>query len=150
VRRYGASPLHLAAHAAALALAGVALLQIAGLGGADRIALWLLGSIVLHDLVLLPLYSALDRAAQASGDAVNHLRVPAALSGLLLLVHFPLICGRSSATLERASGVAPEGYLERWLLATGVMFAVSAALYLRKAAAKRPVGTTSATERASS
>ena len=59
--RYGASPLHLLAHLAALALAAWALLQALQLGGAERIVLWLVGAVVLHDVVLWPAYTTLDR-----------------------------------------------------------------------------------------
>ncbi len=62
--RYGASPLHLLAHLAALALAAWALLQALQLGHAQRIVLWLVGAVVLHDLVLWPAYTALDRLAR--------------------------------------------------------------------------------------
>ena len=62
--RYGASPLHLVAHVAAFALAGWAILKIAGLGGAQRVLLWFAAAVILHDLVLLPAYTALDRVLQ--------------------------------------------------------------------------------------
>ena len=64
VRRYGASPLHLVAHVAAFALAGWAILKIAGLGGAQRVLVWFAAAVILHDLVLLPAYTALDRVLQ--------------------------------------------------------------------------------------
>ena len=62
--RYGASPLHLLAHLIALPLVAFALLQIAERGDAKRILIWLALSAVVHDLVLLPFYGALDRAGQ--------------------------------------------------------------------------------------
>jgi hypothetical protein len=135
-RRYGASPLHLVAHLAALAAAGWALLQIVRtLDAAAEVLVWLGAAVVLHDLVLLPAYSGLDRvAARASGPAINHVRVPAALSLLLLLVFLPVISGRGSRAFERAGGAPFEGYLGRWLLVTAGFFAVSAALY----AVRRP------------
>ena len=76
--RYGASPLHLLAHLAALALAAWALLQALQLGGADRIALWLIGAVVLHDALLWPAYTTLDRLARRGRPAgwANYVRVP--------------------------------------------------------------------------
>jgi hypothetical protein len=149
-RRYGASPLHALAHLAALALAGFALLQLVEVRGADRVFLWLAAAVVLHDLVLLPLYSALDRAAQAAtGSAINYVRVPVGLSLLLLLVFFPLVLGRSTGTLESVSGAPAADYLARWLLITGVLCAGSALAYVAKARAKRARGAAAATERAS-
>ena len=155
-RRYGASPLHALAHLAAFALAGFALLQLVDVRAAGNVLVWLIGAAVLHDFLLLPVYSALDRAAQAAGGrarAVNYLRVPAGLSALLLLVSFPLILGRGTARLEQVSGAPAADYLARWLLITAALCAGSAALYLvrsRSAAAKRPPGAVTATERQSS
>ena len=154
--RYGASPLHALAHLAAFALAGFALLQLVDVRAAGNVLVWFVAAVVLHDFVLLPFYSALDRAAQAVGGrvpAVNYLRVPVGLSALLLLVFFPLILSRSTGKLEQVSGAPAADYLARWLLIAGVLCAGSAVLYLarsRKAAAKRPPGAASATDRASS
>ncbi len=147
---YGASPVHAVAHVAAFALAGFVVLQFFDLRATGNVLIWFVAAVVLHDFVLLPFYSALDRAAQSAGPAVNYLRIPAGLSALLLLVYFPLILGRSTAKLEQVSGAPAPDYLARWLLITGVLFAASAALYVRKAAAKRPSGASSATDRASS
>ena len=120
--RYGASPLHALAHLAAFALAGFALLQLVDMRDAANVLVWFIGAVVLHDFVLLPFYSTLDRAAQAaSGDAVNYVRVPVGLSALLLLVYFPLILGRSTGKLEQVSGAPAPDYLARWLLITGLL-----------------------------
>jgi hypothetical protein len=130
-RLYGAHPLHLLAHAVLLPLAAFAVLELAGVRAASNIALWFVGAVVLHDFLLLPASAGADRAIQAAAPrAVNHLRVPAALSALLLLVFFPLICGRSDATFRGVSGVELHGYAERWLLVTAGLFAVSALIYL--------------------
>jgi hypothetical protein len=131
-RGYGTTPLHLLAHVAALALAAYGLLQIADARDAVTIALWLVGAVVLHDVALLPFYSGLDRAARrlAPRRAVAYLRVPAGLSGLLLLVYFPLILGRGEQTYTTLSGLEPDGYLGRWLLVTGLLFGVSAVAFL--------------------
>jgi hypothetical protein len=122
---YGASPLHLLAHLAAFALSAFALAQLLGTRTAGTIALWLAASIVLHDLVLLPLYGALDRLAlRAAGPAVNYVRIPALISGLLLLVFFPAISGKGNGAFHGVSGLDYEGYAQRWLLASAVLFAV--------------------------
>ena len=130
--RYGASPLHLLAHLAVLPLVAWALLQVIDRPDAMRILLWLALSAVVHDLVLLPFYSALDRAGQraAPRPAVNFVRVPALISGLLLLVFFPAISGKGEPSFQRASGLTYDGYFARWLLITAVLFAVSGGLYL--------------------
>lgn len=132
---YGTSPLHLLAHLILLPLALWALLQMLDLRAVGNVLLWLVGAIVLHDLVLLPLYSLLDRGAQLVTarprvSAVNHLRVPAALSGLLLLVYWGTIAGKGDGTFNSVSGLSYQGYAGRWLLVTAALFAGSAAIYL--------------------
>ena len=131
IARYGASPLHLLAHLVALPLVAFALLQIAERGDAARILIWLALSAVVHDIVLLPLYGLLDRVGRrAAGPAVNFVRVPALLSGLLLLVFFPAISGKGEGAFRGVSGLDYDGYLARWLLITAALFALSGAAYL--------------------
>jgi hypothetical protein len=134
VRRYGASPVHLLAHLALLPFAGWALLQILDLDTAGRVLLWLAGAVVLHDLVLLPAYSLLDRAAQrvVPGGAVNYVRVPVGLALLLGMVFFAEISGRSDRFFTRASGIPLEGALERWLLACAALFALAGVAYFAR------------------
>jgi TRAP-type C4-dicarboxylate transport system permease small subunit len=112
------------------AYAGVRLLADDWVG----VALWIVGAALLHDLVLLPLYVAADRAVGgALGTAGrrewrNFVRVPAALSGLLLLVWFPLISGQVADRYTSATSLSGDGFLARWLLITAALFAGSAAL----------------------
>jgi hypothetical protein len=129
--RYGATPLHLVLHVAVLCAFAWVVLQVADARAAQNIALWFVAAVVLHDLALLPFYGAIDRAARRGfpGPAINHVRVPAALSGLLLLLFFPPILGLSDGSFSRVAGVAPEGYLQRWLLVTAALFLASAVLY---------------------
>jgi hypothetical protein len=64
---YGASPLHLLALAASLAISGAAVVRWFDAGSDTvNILVWFAGALVGHDLVLLPLYSALDRLAWRS------------------------------------------------------------------------------------
>jgi hypothetical protein len=132
--RYAASPLHLLAHLAAFALAAWALLQALQLGGWQRIALWLAGAVVVHDALLWPAYTTLDRLARRGRPVgwANYVRVPAGISALLLLAFFPVVCGKGEAAYRRVSGASWEGYVERWLLVSAVLFAVSGALYLAR------------------
>jgi hypothetical protein len=139
-RRYGASPLHLLLMLSCLALtvyAGMRLLK----GDVRGILVWFVGAAVLHDLVLLPLYTLADRGMQSllrggsrsgksawaalPGGGINFIRVPAFLSGLLLLVWFPLILDRVDH-YEAYTGLPGGVFLERWLLTTAGLFAVSA------------------------
>ena len=95
------------------------------------IATWLLAAAVLHDLVLLPLYSAGDRAARlALRGAINYVRVPAGLSLLLLVVFWGTIAGKGGGAYRAVSGREYDGYATRWLLVTAALFAASALVFL--------------------
>lgn len=134
LRWYGASPLHLLAMLACFGLAGYAaarLIPSAPIG----VAVWFLGAVVGHDLLLMPLYSLADRSAMLAirhrepqlpaGPWINYLRVPAALSGILLLVWFPLIL-RLSAPYPASTTLSADPYVWHWLAVTGALFLLSA------------------------
>lgn len=143
------SPLQLLLLVSSFALTGYAAVRLAA-GDWVEVALWFVGAAVLHDLVLLPLYGAADqvllRGFEAAGQRtlVSYVRVPAALSLLLLLVWFPLIGGRVADRYPPATGLSADGFLARWLLITAVLFGGSAVLLalrwlrLRRAAKQRP------------
>src|SRR5947209_19411276 len=138
---YGAGPLHLVLITASLAITAAAVVGLVDAHSHTINALiWFGGAIVLHDFVLLPLYAAIDRIslrALSRGrervPAINHLRVPAALSGLLLLVYFPLIFQLGAPTYRAASGMTQHGYLVKWLAISGALFAGSALVYAIRA-----------------
>ncbi|PCG86963.1 hypothetical protein CIB93_05315 [Streptomyces sp. WZ.A104] len=142
--RYGASPLHLLLVLGSFALTGYAGIRL--LSGQEpwMVVLWFAGAALLHDLVLLPLYTFTDRAAQivlgglhrppgppagassAPGRSwVNHVRVPVFLSGLLFLTYFPLILQRGNRFTAYTT-LPDDVFLGRWLLITAVLFALSA------------------------
>ncbi|HEY8584986.1 MAG TPA: hypothetical protein VIL49_18650 [Capillimicrobium sp.] len=131
-RAYGTTPLHLLGHLACFALAGYAVAQLVDTRGALNLLLWLVGALVLHDLVLLPAYSLLDRLAArgAPRGAVNYVRAPAAIAGVLALVWFPTILGKGDGAYARVSGLHFEGYLRNWLLICAALFLASALLYV--------------------
>ena len=127
---YGAHPLHLLSLIACFGIAGWAVLQASHGPLPVRMAVWFLGALIGHDLLLFPLYALADRGlARATGRAVNYVRVPALLSGLLLLLFFPVILRKSEGPYAAASGLDESPYLSRWLLLTGIAFTVSAVLY---------------------
>jgi hypothetical protein len=139
--RYGAGPLHLLALLASFAVVAYALSRSLELAAnPERLLLWMGGSIVAHDLVLLPLYAALGVIAAlllvpAGGGsrlriaALNHLRFPALASGLLLLVWYPLIAGPAERTFMRNTGLTKNVYLERWIILSAALFVLSAAVF---------------------
>jgi hypothetical protein len=134
---YGAGPLHLLSLLACFALAGYAAVQFV----ASRplaVAVWFVGAVIGHDLLLVPLYSLADRSARAvirhrapglpAVAWINYVRVPAALSGLLLLVWFPLIF-RLTAVYHASTTLSPDPYLWHWLAVTGALFLLSAVVF---------------------
>ncbi|MCA1711352.1 MAG: hypothetical protein LC789_06830 [Actinobacteria bacterium] len=141
-RAYGAHPLHLLSLLGCFALAGYAALQVSGDPKALRIAIWFVGALIAHDLVLFPLYALSDRLVGgllprrrhrgrlvALPGGVNFVRVPALLSGLLLLMFFPLILRKSEGPYGAASGLDQSPFLGRWLVLSGILFLASAVLY---------------------
>jgi hypothetical protein len=143
LRWYGASPLHLLALLACFGLAGYASARLFSSQTVAVIA-WFLGAVIGHDLLLLPLYSLADRSVMAAFRHrapelpalawINYIRVPAALSGLLLLVWFPLIL-RLPAPYSSSTGLSADPYVWHWLAVTGTLFLLSAvafALRLRR------------------
>lgn len=132
-RRYGASPLHVLGHLALFALALWAVGHVLDFRGARDWVVWFVGAALLHDLAFLPAYTVLDRLAGARRPArwTNHLRVPAVVSGVLLLVWFPGIFGLGEPNFERVAGrePLPDG-LRDWLLVTGALLLGSLLLYV--------------------
>ncbi|WP_328335562.1 hypothetical protein [Streptomyces sp. NBC_00455] len=147
-RRYGAHPVHLLVMACCFTVAGYAAVQLL-MGRTVAVAVWFIGAALLHDLVLVPLYSAADLTAQTAlpqrrdraglsvgRRGLNHLRTPVVLSLLLLLVWFPLIL-RRSAPYHQDTGLSDSVYLDRWLLITAGLFAASALTALVNTARRR-------------
>jgi hypothetical protein len=138
-RRYGDGPLHLLSLLACFALAGYVVTRVLYAHSRFRIAIWFGGAVVAHDLVLWPLYALADRTAVAASRRrpsrlpavpwINYLRVPAVISGVLLVVSFPLVFKLSEGAYHSASGLSESPYLGHWLLITGTLFAASAILY---------------------
>jgi uncharacterized membrane protein len=156
--RYGAGPGHLVAILATFGVAAYALERALELtSNPDRIVIWLGGSIVAHDLLLFPLYALVGAVLAAvllsrrphdrmRIAVLNHLRAPALLAGLLLLVWYPLVAGPADRGFTRLTGLSKDVYLDRWLLLTAALFAGSGMLFalrlpsLRSASARRSTG----------
>lgn len=134
-RAYGAGPLHLLGHTIVIAISAYALSIMFRASFAPEplnLVLWLLGGAVLHDLVFLPAYSAVNVAARrlfGDGTAINYVRVPIIVAGILLLAFLPRIAERQPGNFERALGHAPPDYLSRWLLLTALLFVGSAVIW---------------------
>jgi hypothetical protein len=153
---YGESPLHLLGQIVAFAIAAYAYLQIIDVHSTNTLNLlvWFLAGALLHDIIFVPIYLILDLVARLgiqdhalrSVRAINHIRFPVAICGVMLLTLFPLILQKSKANYARVSGVSFPDYLSRWLLIVAVVFGVSALSYavrlrLEATRAKRPATT---------
>lgn len=144
---YGASGLHLLLMLATFALGAYIVLEL----GIDElwnpdvwwqsILVWFLGAVLLHDLVLFPLYALADRLTGTATrrrtppdhttgvPIINHVRVPVLAAGLLFLLFFPGILKQGASSYADATGQTQEPFLERWLILSAVIFALSALAY---------------------
>lgn len=143
-RIYGSSPLHLLLMLAgfALALYVVVVITPAALWNpvvwSQSIVVWFAAAVLLHDLVLFPLYALADRMlnippfrpSQRPVSPLNYIRVPLLGAGLTLLVFLPGIIEQGAPAYLAATGQTQEPFLGRWLLLTAAMFGVSALAYL--------------------
>lgn len=137
LRWYGASPLHLLTLLACFGLAGYAAARLIPSRPVAVVA-WFLGAVIGHDLLLMPLYSLADRSVMAAirhrdpqlpvAPWINYVRVPAALSGLLLLVWFPLIL-RLRSPYHASTRLSAAPYVWHWLAVTGALFLLSAVAF---------------------
>ena len=145
--RYGASPLHLLGHLLALALMVYAVSRVLDprFSRGLNVVVWLVGGAIVHDLVLVPGYSALDAVARRvtrpraprAVPAINHVRFPAAISGAMLLVYFPLILVRADGNYVRSTGHHVTGFATRWLAISAGLFLASGVVYLVRVRASR-------------
>jgi hypothetical protein len=137
LRWYGASPLHLLTMVGCFALAGYAAVTLLKVN-AVAVTVWFAGAVIGHDLVLMPLYLLADRSVTAvirhrlpelpAAGWINYLRVPVVLSGILLLIWFPLIF-RLPRNFPSSTVLSLDPYLWHWLAVTGALFLMSAAAF---------------------
>lgn len=136
-KHYGEHPAHLI-----VLLAGFALTVVAGNALLDeqtfKVAKWFTASAVLHDAIFVPVYIGLDGLLVAAWRRrpgrvawLNFVRIPAAISAIMLVVYYPVIANKSNA-FEGKTGRSMDVYLGHWLQATAVLFTVSALWYLTR------------------
>jgi hypothetical protein len=133
--RYGAGIIHLVGFAVCLAVSALAVRRWFDVpSDAGKIVIWFIAALLGHDLVLLPLYSLLDKPVARLGRYAAYVRVPALLSALMLAAFWPEILRRDPGDFQDLTGIGPHPYLARWLIATGVLFALSAIVAVLTAA----------------
>lgn len=160
---YGSTPLHLLGMLLCFALVGYTLITLGVTALWDpatwwqSIAVWFVGAVVLHDLVLFPLYALADRVLHAGVRTIgkrrpdgrlrvsplNYLRVPALAVGLLFLLFLPGILEQGAPSYARATGQDQGPFLARWLVLALVIYVLSAVAYTTAyvRTRKRPPGT---------
>lgn len=141
-RWYGEGPLQPVVLLCSFAVAGYAGVRLLD-GDWLLVTVWFVGAALVHDVLFVPLYTVADgvlrAVARRRGGArewVALLRVPAFLSGLLLLVWFPLISGRVGR-YESTTGLPADVFLTRWLLITAALFAAAVSWRALRAVAGR-------------
>jgi hypothetical protein len=132
-RLYGAHLWHLLVLLALIAVTGYVVSRLLGNPQLWSIALWFVGAAVVWDLLLGPAYAGLDAVlrrvlsgVRASGvRPLNYVRVPLALSSLLLVVYAPLILRRSEQVYTAKSALSEDPYVYRWLAVTAALAVLS-------------------------
>lgn len=141
-KAYGASPLHLLAVLASLAIVGYGFFMIFQAPAPESTLLFFGLAIIAHDMIAFPLYSGLnliagkslgkdevDAAGSGRVAAKNYVRIPFVLSAFCFVIFFPLILGLSSERYELSTGLDADVFLGRWLGICAVLFTGSAILY---------------------
>ena len=157
---YGSHPLHLLTLIAGFALFGYAVATV-GVWALwnprtwwQSIVVWFAAAVILHDLLLFPLYALADRfltlshGIAAPVPVLNHLRVPLLGAALTFAVFSPGILRQGAPAFNAATGQTQEPVLGRWLLLVAAMFALSAAVYAVRSGRSRRSVTASPTSRA--
>jgi hypothetical protein len=125
--RYGAGLGHAIGVIACLAISALAVRRWFDIpSDVGKIVIWFIAALLGHDLVLVPIYSLADRRVARLGRYAMYVRVPAILSALMFAAFWPEILQRDPGDFEALTDVNPNFYLRRWLIATAVLFAISA------------------------
>ncbi len=141
-RLYGEHPVHALVLLVSFVPAALALREL--LDERPReVATWLVGGAVLHDGLLLPVYVVTDAVAVAAWRRrpgrvawLNFVRIPLAVSGMLLLMFSPTIL-RQASSYEDKTGRPLDEFVGRWLLVTAVLAGISVLWYLLRVAVVR-------------
>ena len=145
---YGAAPVHLLAIIVSFVIVGAAFVNwFHARTHIGNILVWYVGCLLAIEFILIPLAWVLDRTAHEQvsrrgrrplrGAGWAYVRIPAMLSGLMLIVFLPLILRLGDSTFRAYTGMTTSVYLIRWLTASAAIFACSALLYAARLALKR-------------
>jgi hypothetical protein len=131
-------------------VAGYAVWRIKVQGGLVHLVVWMALAVVIHDLVAWPLYTLADRAAiRASARSrvpwINHVRVPAVMSAVLLLISLPLVLRLTAGAYRGYAGESESPYLWHWLAIVAALSTASAIAYVVRVVRSRRAGPRSPT-----
>ena len=160
---YGENPLHLLAMLGCFALVGYVVSFVYEDPSVTALLIWFVGAVLVHDLVLYPLYALADQPLTILRwgrrralprhpplvPAINHVRAPVLGSLVLGLIYLPTITRHGEDALRFTSELDAAGIYRHWLLITGVLFLGSAAVYavrLGRAVRRRPRSRTAVAE----
>ncbi|MBE9373852.1 hypothetical protein IQ251_05250 [Saccharopolyspora sp. HNM0983] len=133
-RAYGAAWWHAVLVLGCLALTALVVGRVWPEPLSGLVLLWFGACVLVHDLVLLPAVSSLDRfltsLPRPRVRVVNHLRVPLLASGLLLLMFLPGIAQQGTETHLAATGMDQGPYFARWLWLSAAFAVLSALCYV--------------------
>ena len=125
--RYGAGVAHLLGFAVCVAVAGLAVRRWFDISSDLRyVVIWFVAGVIGHDLVLLPIYTLLDRPVRWLGRYAVFVRAPAILSALMLAAFWPEIANRDPGDYASFADLSHHPYLGRWLIATAILFGLGA------------------------
>lgn len=149
-RVYGAAWWHPVVVLSCLALTAHVVDRVTQEPLAGLMLLWFAGCVLVHDVVLLPAASLLDRflttlhtttlparsrrTREPRVRAINHVRVPLLACGLLLLMFLPGIVQQGTETHLAATGMDQQPYFDRWLWLSAMFVAVSAVCFVLRVA----------------
>lgn len=158
---YGSHPLHLLTMLAGFAMLGYTVITFkpATLWNPDTwwqsIAVWFAAAVVLHDLVIFPLYALADAVLsrvdrhprkQPNVPIRNYIRIPTLGACLTLLMFLPGIIEQGAPAYQAATGQTQQPFLGRWLLLTAGLFTGSAVTYAAQLFSARRAGAPSEPE----
>lgn len=136
-RHYGEHPAHLLVLLASFGIAVIAFGPLLN----DRpvaVASWFAGAAILHDGLFAAAYIGADailvrlwRRRPGRVAWINFVRVPAAISAIMLIVYSPVILGKATS-FEGKTLRSTDAYLGHWLTVTAVLAATSATWYVAR------------------
>ncbi|MGQ0630401.1 MAG: hypothetical protein ACT4P1_05120 [Sporichthyaceae bacterium] len=134
---YGAHPAHLLVSLASFAVAVIAFGPLLDERPVEVLT-WFAGAAILHDGLVVLAYIGADallvrwwRRHPGRVAWINFIRIPAAISAIMLVVYSPVILGKATS-FESKTLRSTDAYLGHWLVVTAVLAGISLTWYLAR------------------